>query len=61
MVGNQNSGRRNIFNNPVDIRFQMEKEDVEKLNQIAKNYCNNNRSELILKTLKRLINKYESR
>jgi len=61
MVGNQNSGRRSIFNNPIDVRFQMEKEDVDKLNAIAEKYTKNNRSELIMKTLKKMIDKYESR
>lgn len=61
MVGNRNSGRRSIFNNPIDVRFQMEKEDVDKLNAIAEKYTKNNRSELIMKTLKKMIDKYESR
>lgn len=61
MAGNQNSGRKNMFNNPVEIHFQMEKEEAEKLNKIAKQYTNNNRSELIKQTLRRIIETYDKK
>lgn len=60
MAGNENSGRKNEFDKPVQIHFYMEKDEVIKLNEIAKKYSNNNRSRLIIETLRRLINTFES-
>jgi len=61
MVGNKNSGRRASFRDPVEIHFQMEREDVKVLNEIARKFSNNNRSELILKTLKKVIEAYATK
>jgi len=61
MAGNKNSGRRASFKDAIEVHFQMESGDVDSLNEIAEKLCKNNRSELILKTLKRLIERYESR
>ena len=35
MAGNENSGRKNMFEDPVQVHFYMERTDVEKLNDIA--------------------------
>ena len=59
MAGNENSGRKNMFDEAVQVHFYMERGDVEKLNEIAKKYSNNNRSELIKQTLKRVIKAYD--
>ena len=59
MGGNENSGRKSKFEEPVKIYFQIEKKDVDILNEMAKKYTNNSRSELILQILKRVINTYE--
>jgi len=59
MAGNKNSGRKNEFEVPVQIHFYMEKNEVDKLNKIAKKFANNNRSRLIIETLRRLISSYE--
>jgi len=59
MVGNKNSGRKKEFIDSVQIHFYMERKDVEVLNDIARKLCNNNRSELINQTLKRVIKSYE--
>ena len=59
MGGNENSGRKKKLKNPTQIHFYMEKEDVESLNEMAEKFSNNNRSDLITETLKRLINTYE--
>ena len=59
MAGNKNSGRKKMFKGPVQLHFTMEHSDVLKLNEIAEKLCNNNRSELIKQTLKRVIEQYE--
>lgn len=59
MAGNKNSGRKNMFEKPVQLHFTMEHSDVAILNEIAEKLCDNNRSELIKKTLKRVIESYE--
>lgn len=61
MAGDKNSGRKNMFVNPVEIHFQMEEEEANKLNEIAKDYTNNNRSELIKQTLRRIIEAYDKK
>jgi len=61
MAGTKNSGRKPSFKDPVEVHFQIEREDVKVLDDIALKMCKNNRSELILKTMLRLIRKYESR
>lgn len=60
MTGNRNSGRFNKYSDPIRIYFQMEREDVVKLNKIAMELCRGNRSELIEQTLKKVIEKYET-
>jgi len=60
MTGTKNSGRKASFREPVEVHFQMEREDVNVLDEIAGKMCKNNRSELILTTMKRLIDKYVS-
>lgn len=61
MAGNRNSGRKKISDTRVEVHFKMEQDLVDKLNNIAKEVTNNNRTTLIVETLKRLIQTYESR
>ena len=63
MAGNENSGRKRIYEDDerVLINFYMKKSEVEKLNKMAKELCNNNRTILITQTLERLIKTYESK
>ena len=61
MAGNRNSGRKSEFEQPVQVHFYMEKNEVDILNKIAKEFAGNNRSRLITQTLRRLISTYESK
>jgi len=63
MAGNKQSGRKRIYEDDerVLINFYMKKSEVEKLNKMAKELCNNNRTILITQTLERLIKTYESK
>ena len=59
MAGNQNSGRKTMFKDPVQLHFTMEQSDVKVLNEIAEKFSSSNRSELIKESLKRVIESYE--